>query len=42
MATEKSSESGQIEEYEPPALTRFGSIEEWTLGMPGLTISVVL
>lgn len=44
MATEKNSnESGQIDEYEPPALTRFGSIEEWTLGVLGGTvISIVL
>lgn len=29
--------------YEPPALTRFGTIEEWTLGaLDGISISIVL
>ena len=44
MAIEKiSEESGQIDEYEAPALTRFGSIEEWTLGaLDGISISLVL
>lgn len=29
--------------YEPPALTRFGTIEEWTLGaMDGISISIVI
>lgn len=30
-------------EYKPPALTRFGTIEEWTLGaLDGIQISIVL
>ena len=31
------------EAYQPPALTKFGTIESWTLGVPGLiNISIVL
>ena len=29
--------------YEPPRLTKFGTIEEWTRGMPGgIAISIIL
>lgn len=35
--------SQDAEQYEPPALTRFGTIEEWTLGaLDGISISIVL
>jgi hypothetical protein len=31
------------EPYEPPSLTRFGTIEEWTLGvLGGISISIVV
>lgn len=33
----------QAERYEAPALTRFGTIEEWTLGvLGGISISIVI
>lgn len=33
----------EADQYEPPALTRFGTIEEWTLGaMDGISISIVI
>lgn len=28
--------------YEPPRLTKFGTIEEWTRGVPGLSISIII
>lgn len=43
MSNKASEESvGQPgEPYEPPALTRFGTIEEWTLGILGSSVSIV-
>ena len=39
----KDSVRQEAEQYEPPALTRFGTIEEWTLGaMDGIAISIVI
>ena len=42
MSNKVSEES--VEQYEPPALTRFGTIEEWTFGIvgQGIVISVVV
>ncbi len=46
MAIQDSNEKsgGRVDEaYEPPALTRFGTIEEWTLGvLGGISISIVI
>lgn len=46
MAVEKIIEESAGERggaYEPPVLTRFGTIEEWTLGaLDGINISIVL
>ena len=46
MTVDKSTETswGPVEEtYEPPALTRFGTIEEWTLGaLDGINISIII
>lgn len=39
----KESVGQEPEQYEPPVLTRFGTIEEWTLGaMDGISISIVI
>ena len=39
----KESVKQEANRYEPPALTRFGTIEEWTLGaMDGISISIVI
>ena len=46
MGVEKITEesAGQpVGAYEPPVLTRYGTIEEWTLGaLDGIHISIVL
>jgi len=46
MAVEKITEESAEQRfgaYEPPALTRFGTIEEWTLGaLDGINISIVI
>lgn len=35
--------SRDARQYERPALTRFGTIEQWTLGaMDGISISIVI
>ncbi|HVA75644.1 MAG TPA: lasso RiPP family leader peptide-containing protein [Acidimicrobiales bacterium] len=40
--SDKSAEQ-QAAPYEPPKLTRFGTIEEWTLGvLGGIAVSIVI